>query len=453
MRGTENLRLPDSWRLRDGFRKASVLMSVARSLSSAPDGRGEDAAVHAIVARVAAEREALARRIAERLASEAEAAALGLDRPGAIEDRYKFVLELVDAFLASLEGAESWSMEQVERTREIAARRVREHVSLELFLHSARVWGEFVWDAVVANARMGDPREREAAIRIASRIMRQVDVISRNFSNAYLDEITDRGLLRRDLLEALISGDDEASRRLARSLRLKLADSYIVLVVRGEEIHGELGREESLRGRVALDRIVDSTRRHVRPSAGVLLAGMSQGDLIVLYPVSGQRDLQLVREDSADLAKSLPVDISIGMSVCHNGPNAIAVAYAEAREAAEVAEELAIRGRAVGLEDVLVDHMLRGSAHAQRILVNTMNPLVEYDRQHGADLVATLQAYVGTRFNLTKSGELLSIHPNTVVYRLRRIHELTHRDPYDADDLLVLWLGLKVMDLRGRDVR
>jgi DNA-binding PucR family transcriptional regulator len=105
------------------------------------------------------------------------------------------------------------------------------------------------------------------------------------------------------------------------------------------------------------------------------------------------------------------------------------------------------------LEDVLVDHMLRGSTHAQRILVNTMNPLVEYDRQHGADLVATLQAYVGTRFNLTKSGELLSVHPNTVVYRLRRIHELARRDPYDADDLLVLWLGLKVIDLRCRDAR
>jgi DNA-binding PucR family transcriptional regulator len=30
-----------------------------------------------------------------------------------------------------------------------------------------------------------------------------------------------------------------------------------------------------------------------------------------------------------------------------------------------------------------------------------------------------------------------SIHPNTVVYRLRRIRELTGRDPHDPDDLLL----------------
>jgi DNA-binding PucR family transcriptional regulator len=104
------------------------------------------------------------------------------------------------------------------------------------------------------------------------------------------------------------------------------------------------------------------------------------------------------------------------------------------------------------LEDVLVDHMLRGSPHAQRILADTMKPLLDYDRQQGADLVATLEAYVRTRFNLTKSGELVSVHPNTVVYRLRRIHELSGRDPYDVDDLFVLWLGLKAIDLRERQV-
>jgi sugar diacid utilization regulator len=394
----------------------------------------------------------LARRIAERLAAEAEAAALGLDRADAVEDRFSFALDLIDAFLASLEGAEPLSPAQVERTREIAARRVREHVSLDLFLHSARVWGELVWDTVVANARMSDRQEREAAIQIASRLMRQVDVVSRIQSNAYLDEINDRGLMRRDLLDALISGDEEGSNRLARSLRVKLADSYIVVVMRGQEIHGELGRDESLEGRVALDRIVESTRRHVQPSAGVLLAGMSQGDLIVLHPVSGPSDVQLVRDDCVDLAKAIPVEISIGMSVCHDGRAAIATAYAEAREAAEVAEQLGISGRAVGLDDVLVDHMLRGSAHAQRILADTMKPLVDYDQQHGADLVATLVAYVGTRFSLTKSGELLSVHANTVVYRLRRVHGLTGRDPHDVDDLLVLWLGLKAIDLRAHQV-
>jgi sugar diacid utilization regulator len=280
-----------------------------------------------------------------------------------------------------------------------------------------------------------------------------VDLISRAATSAYLDEITDRGLLRRDLLDALISGrgEEDGVRKLARSLRLKLADSYIAVIVRGEDMHGETGRDEPLPGRVALDRIVEATRRHMQPTEGSLLAGMRQGDLVALYPVSGPSDMQIVRDDCAELANALPVEVSIGISASHRGLREVATAYAEAREAVEVADRLNIRGRAVGLEDLLVDHMLRASGHAQRILLDAMQRLVDYDKQHGTELVATLRTYVDTGFNLTKSGSLLFVHPNTVVYRLRRIHELSGHDPHDVDDLLVLWLGLKVLDLRARE--
>jgi sugar diacid utilization regulator len=282
--------------------------------------------------------------------------------------------------------------------------------------------------------------------------MRLVDLSSRVVTNAYLDEVTDRGLLRRDLLDALVSGKGEEGGvpRLARSLHLKLADSYIVVVLRGDDMHGELGRDESLPSRVALDRIVETTRRHVQPAEGSLLAGMHRGDLVVLYPVAGPDELQLVRDDCVELAEALAGDVSLGVSGYHEGLPAVALAYAEARDAVEVADGLGIRGRAVGLDDVLVDQMLRSSDHAQRILLSTMQALVDYDQRHGSDLITTLRAYVDTRFNLTKSGALLFVHPNTVVYRLRRVHELTRRDPQDVDDLLVLWLGLKTLDLRDR---
>jgi sugar diacid utilization regulator len=424
-------------------------VSVAGSISGFPD-RGAGPGARAIARRIAAEREPLARRIAERLADEIDPSPLRGDRAEAIENRLTFTLELVDAFLASLEGAEALSPAQVERTRQIAARRVHERVPLGTFLHAVRVWGELLWEAVVASARVTDRQEREAAIKIASKLMRQVDALSGIAADAYLDEITNRGLLRRDLMDALVSGDEDASRRLARTLRLKLADSYIAVVVRGEEMHGEAGLAEPFQSRVALDRIVDSTRRHVQPSEGPLLAGVRDGDLIVLFPAAGPGDVQLVRDDCLALAKVLPPDVSLGMSACHHGLPAIASAYAEAREAAEIADRLGVRGRAVGLEDVLVDHMLRGSPLAQRILTETMQSVVDYDRQHGADLISTLQTYVHTRFNLTKSAAVLSVHPNTVVYRLGRVHELSGRDPRDVEDLLVLWLGLKILDLRAR---
>ena len=41
------------------------------------------------------------------------------------------------------------------------------------------------------------------------------------------------------------------------------------------------------------------------------------------------------------------------------------------------------------------------------------------------------------------------MHPNTVVYRLRRIRELTGYDPHTIDELIVLFLGMKLSELRA----
>jgi DNA-binding PucR family transcriptional regulator len=54
--------------------------------------------------------------------------------------------------------------------------------------------------------------------------------------------------------------------------------------------------------------------------------------------------------------------------------------------------------------------------------------------------------------NVTKSAEVLFVNPNTIVYRLRRIKELTGRDPHDPDDLLVLSLAMKLADLHPDEV-
>ena len=424
-------------------------MSVAPSAPGRPDRGDLHDAVHALSVRIADQREELAQRVIDRI--RAEESDVAERREDALVANNVW-LELIDDLLAGLEGAELLSPHRAERLRQIAARRVLQRVPLESVLRRPRIWGQVVWEAVIAETTTSEPLESEAALTISSKVMELVDLTSRVVTNAYLDEVTDRGLLRRDLLEALVSGkvDEVAVRRLARSLRFTLADTYMVVVVRGDQIHGELGTLEPLPSRVALDRIVETTRRRVQPTAGGLLAGVHEGDLLVLYPVSGPEDVQLLREDATELAKALAVEVSLGVSSYYPGIGGVATAYAEARAAVDVADRLGIRGRPVGLDDVLVDHMLSTSEQAQRLLLNAMQALEDYDRQHGSELVATLQSYVDTRFNFTKSGEVLFVHPNTVAYRLRRIQELTGRNPYEVGDMLVLWLGLKTLDLRGR---
>jgi DNA-binding PucR family transcriptional regulator len=123
------------------------------------------------------------------------------------------------------------------------------------------------------------------------------------------------------------------------------------------------------------------------------------------------------------------------------------LAYAEAKEAAHIAAAGGVTGRAVSLDEVLIDHIARSTPHVGRILDETLHPLIEYDLRHRTALVETVRTYVETGFNLRRSAEVLHVHPNTVMYRLRRVRELSGRDPHDPDDLLMLFLAMKLAQL------
>jgi sugar diacid utilization regulator len=407
----------------------------------------DNAALRAVARRIADRKEEVARRTVARFREEIVGYQTADESD--LADTLDFAQRNIELLLEGLESAESVPEHFLQTAREVAARRAHRGVSLESLLHQGRLWGETLWESVLAAACLDRPEEREAALEIAGRLWRYVDVVSTAMAYAYLDERLDRGLLGRDLLDALLAGqgDGERARRLARMLHRRLGANHVVVLVRADQPPPENGRERPLAAAVALDYIVDAARTQLRPSAGSLLVGIREGDVVALYPASEQEELDSVRRECAALAGALAIDVSIGMSGWHSGRPAIATAYAEAREAVEIAAGTGIHGRAVVLDDVLVDHMLRASPHARRILEETLRPLEKYDRTRRAELVQTLRAYLSAGTNLTQTARLLTVHPNTVVYRLRRIRELTGRDPHSMDDLQILFLALKLSEL------
>jgi sugar diacid utilization regulator len=408
----------------------------------------DDVALRAVAARISERKEELARRTVERFREEI-VGYQSID-DSELADALDFSQRNIELLVAGLESAEPVPEEFLQTAREVAARRAHRGISLESLQHQGRLWGETLWQAVLAAASPRRPAEREAALQIASRLWRYVDVVSTAMAYAYLDERLDRGLLGRDLLDALLAGqgDDERVRRLARMLHRRLGENHVVVLIRADGAPAENGNGRPLAMAVALDHLVDAARTQLRPTAGSLLVGVrQQEDVVALYPSADPDELDSVKRECAALAGALTIDVSIGMSGWHAGRGAIATAYVEAREALEIAAGTGIHGRAVVLDDVLVDHMLRASSHARRILEETLRPLLEYDRTHRAELVATLRAYLSAGTNLTKSARLLTVHPNTVVYRLRRIRELCGRDPHSMEDLQILFLALKLNEL------
>jgi sugar diacid utilization regulator len=404
-------------------------------------------ALRAVAARVLLRKEELARQTVDRYLAEI-VGYRGADESELTAAR-AFAARNVELLLDRLERTEPVTEEFLVSAREVAARRAHRGVSLDALLHQGRLWGETVWEAVLAEAQRDCPEEREAALRIAGRLWRYVDVVSTAMAHAYLDEITDRGLLGRDLLDSLLAGqgDDERVRRLARMLHRRLGDDHVVVVIRGAGVASEVGRARLLPTRAVLDHIVDGARTHLCPAVGSLLVGVRLGDVVVLYPSPRPGDQERIKQQCAALAGALRVDVSIGMSGWHAERYAIADAYAEAREAVEIAVGTGIRGRAVALNDVLIDHMLRATPHAAWNLREALRPLVEYDREHQSELVPTLRAFVAASTNVAQTARQMTVHPNTIAYRLQRIRDLSGRDPHVMEDLQILFLALKLSEL------
>jgi DNA-binding PucR family transcriptional regulator len=98
--------------------------------------------------------------------------------------------------------------------------------------------------------------------------------------------------------------------------------------------------------------------------------------------------------------------------------------------------------RPVSADDLLPERALSGDPAAPRRLVETCVAPLE-----GSELQQTLAVYLEGGGALEACSRALFVHPNTVRYRLRRVSELTGRNPTEPRDAHVLRTALIVARL------
>jgi DNA-binding PucR family transcriptional regulator len=97
--------------------------------------------------------------------------------------------------------------------------------------------------------------------------------------------------------------------------------------------------------------------------------------------------------------------------------------------------------RPVWSADLLPERVLAGDPDAERQLVDRVAKPLE---EAGGALLETVDTYLEAGGTLEGCARQLFVHPNTVRYRLRRVAEITDRNPSDPRDALVLRVGLTV---------
>jgi sugar diacid utilization regulator len=340
----------------------------------------------------------------------------------------------------------------IDELRRSAARRVHQGISLESLLHAYRLWSQYVWETVMTTARTSRRDEREAALSMAGKIIEQMNVISTVVAQAYIDEAegvwSDREVVRRDLLEAMLAGQASTDRvrTQASAIGHDLHDSYVVILVARAPTTDDDALVRARAVQASLRHAVDVIKARLRPeSGGAALVGLRHEQVVVLYPLDRPGQQAALRRQCSTLAADVAASgFFVGVGGLHSGPEGIAASYADARQALEIAIGGKMSGTPVSFDDVVLEHIARSSPRSREVLDASLRPLRMYDEKRGTELVATLRAYMESGFNLTRSAAAISVNPNTVVYRLRRIKELTSRDPSRPDDLLLLCLALKL---------
>ena len=90
-------------------------------------------------------------------------------------------------------------------------------------------------------------------------------------------------------------------------------------------------------------------------------------------------------------------------------------------------------------EQLLPERALAGDVVARARLVEQGYDVL---RGAGADLLATVTAYLEVSGSIEGAARALFVHPNTVRYRLRRVAELTDYTPSAGRDGFTLWVAI-----------
>ncbi|GAA3744559.1 hypothetical protein HDA32_002824 [Spinactinospora alkalitolerans] len=190
---------------------------------------------------------------------------------------------------------------------------------------------------------------------------------------------------------------------------------------------------------------------------GAVVTG--EDDVLAVVPVTGADEpaAQASAELRRELARSAQAlepgltdhRLAVGVSSTARAVPELRGAAVEARHARRLAELRGGRSRVIAGAEIDSHELLLASvpeevqsSYRDRLL----RPLLDYDRDHRSDLVATLEMFLEHSGSWQRCAAAMHVHVNTLRYRIGRIEELTGRDLSALEHRVDLFLALK---LRG----
>ena len=251
--------------------------------------------------------------------------------------------------------------------------------------------------------------------------------------------------LRGDFLSQLLrqgpAGDPESTlAEQARAVGYRFDQPHQVLFVIGEPQAGATAAQLAAR----LEQRLHNANGHS------LVVLRERGIAVVVEARADSAGQAMAAQLLADLNHpSQPMTIGVGHAEAEG--RTLRRSYAEAQEAADIGRHQTPAARVtcfweLGLMDWL--YQLGPEALAANRFLAIIETLAEHDQRTKGDLVRTLEAYLEKGGALAEAASLLTVHRNTLLYRISRIEEIADVDLRDVEQRLNLHVALKAYRLK-----
>lgn len=285
----------------------------------------------------------------------------------------------------------------------------------------------------IASSLVGTDEQKLTVVRQLATEM--LDSVTAAISLAYADhvesEVVEDQRTRNALAVALLGGQDTSA--ITRCSGFEIAESYSVLAVHFPARSD--GRSDTFVTQMDVRRMIRNIRSALDSQWSV--RSLSRLDVrggVVLIPSAEAGDLDNLLADLSAVA-----GLEMTATCAEASPTEIPETVDQLYELLDLTQRMQRPPGLFRFADLAVEYQLTRPSPVRRHLEAILNPLDDHPV-----LMQTLCTHLDNNLNRRRTARQLSVHMNTIDYRLKGISKLTGFDPSSADGLWYLQSALVV---------
>ncbi len=184
------------------------------------------------------------------------------------------------------------------------------------------------------------------------------------------------------------------------------------------------------------------------------IAGIKGNNVVVITSIPEDNTTCSLKDNITALFNYLQetvnpeMQLKIGVGKPYDNIRNINRSFQEAREALKICQ-FSRKANVVFFEDLGFYKILseKNRGELEHFVEELLRPVFEYDRTKKGDLLNTLETYFATNRNLKLTSTRLFTHYNTILYRIKKIEDLTGISLANPDNALNLEIAINILKL------